>query len=816
LTAVALALGSAAASAGTVHYPDAASAGVISTVAGGVGGPGLATNIAIEDPCGVSAAGQFVYVGDGLVQRVNEVTGKLTTPAGGVRRDAIPGGHVPLGDGAPATEAATEACGTAIDKDGNLVLADSGDALVRVVAAASGTFYGQAMTVGDIYRVAGGGSGRGITGNGGPAAKATLDDPVALTVDSDGNLVVADSGGAQVPAEVQVVATSNGTFYGQAMTAGDIYAIAGGKAGVSGGGGPATKAGLGTSIGQVWPDAAGNLILADGSANRIRVIAEHTGTFYGVHMTAGDIYSVAGNGKPGFTGDGGPATQAELSSPGGVAVDHAGNLLIGDTSNDRVRMMAAQTGEAYGIAVTAGHIYTIAGCGTKKCGNGDGGPAVKGQLQAPDGIAFDQTGNVIVSEHGAGRISDQRRVQLIAVSSGTFYRQHMTAGDIYTVAGDGRRGYSGDGGPAKQAVIVAWADRVMVDSAGNLVLPAGQNNRVRVVAATTGTFYGTPMTAHHIYTVVGGGGFHHIGDGGPATQAGMNFPAGVAVDPHGNLVVADQGNNRVRVVAESTGTFYGQAMTARDIYTVAGDGTRGYAGDGGPARQAELNFLSGLAVDTAGNVVLADEANNRVRVVAYRTGTFYGIPMTAGDIYTVAGDGTRGDSGDGGPAVGAALDRPKDVTIDHHGNLVVADTGNNRVRVVAVATGTFYGVHMTADHIYSVAGNGTSGFSGDGGPATGAAMNGPTSVAIDPHGSVMIIDQHNNRVRVVAAATGTFYGVRMTAGNIYTVAGNGLAGYSGDGGPATKAMLFSPTGVAVSSQGNLYVADQYRVREISP
>jgi secreted PhoX family phosphatase len=813
---VALALGSVAARAGTVHHPDAAGAGVIGTAAGGAGG-GLATNVAIENPCGVTSAGQFLYVGDGLVQRVNEVTGVLTTPAGGVRRKAVPIGHVPLGDGAPATEAATDACGTAIDKDGNLVLADSGDTLVRVVAATSGTFYGQAMTAGDIYGVAGGGSGHGIAGNGGPAVKATLDDPVAVTVDTAGNLVIADSGGASVPAEVQVVATSNGTFYGRPMTAGDIYAIAGGKAGVgvSGDGGPAAKAGLGTSIGQVWLDAAGNLVLADSSANGIRVIAEHTGTFYGQQMTAGHIYTIAGNGKPGFAGDGGPATQAELSSPAGVGVDHAGNVLIADTGNNRVRMTAAQTGEAYGIPVTAGHIYTIAGCGTK-CGAGDGGPALKGQLQTPDGIAIDQTANVIVSEFGAGRISDQRRVRAIAVSNGTFYRQHMTAGDIYTVAGTGRRGYSGDGGPAKKAVIIAWADRVMVDGAGNLVLPAGQNNRVRVVAATTGTFYGIRMTAHHIYSVAGGGGFYHIGDGGPATLAGLNFPAGVALDPHGNLLIADQGNNRVRVVAESTGTFYGQAMTARDIYTVAGNGTRGYSGDGGPARQAKLNFLSGLAVDTAGNVVLADEANNRVRVVAERSGTFYGIPMTVGDIYTVAGNGTRGFSGNGGPAASAALDHPKDVTIDHRGNLVIADTDNNRIRVVAAATGTFYGVHMTADHIYSVAGNGTGGFSGDGGPATGAALKSPTALAIDSHGSLMIADQHNNRIRMVAAVAGTFYGVRMTAGNIYTVAGNGFAGYSGDGGPATKAMLFSPTGVAVDSQGDLYAADQYRVREISP
>jgi sugar lactone lactonase YvrE len=828
MAAAALAHGGVAARAGTVQYPDAGSAGTISTVAGGVGGPGLATNVALDYPCSVTSKGHFLYVGDGLVQRVNEVTGVLTTPAGGVRRYATRHAEqVPLGDGGPAKWAATNACGIAIDKHGNVVLADGRDSLVRVVAASSGTFYGQTMTAGDIYHVAGGGRGHGIAGNGGPAVKAKLADPVTVTVDHAGNLVIADSGNTviadsgstHVAAEVQVVAASSGTFYGQQMTAGDIYGIAGRAAGlrVSGDGGPAAKAGLGTSIGQIRLDAAGNLVLADGSANGIRVIAEHRGTFYGRQMTAGDIYTVAGDGARGFTGDGGLATKAELSSPAGVAVDGAGNLLIADTGNNRVRMRAASSGEAYGIPVTAGHIYLIAGCGTK-CPLGDGGPAADGKLVEPDGIAVDKAGNVIVSEHGEGKISFYRRVQAVAASSGTFYAQHMTAGDIYTVAGFGWRGYSGDGGPAKKAVIVAFSDRVMVDSAGNLVLPAGQNERVRVVAAKTGTFYDVRMTAGHIYTVAGGGrGFYHLDCGGiPATRAAINFPDGAAVDPHGNLVIGDQGNNRVLVLPDNTGTFYGMPMKAGHLYCVAGNGNRGYSGDGGHATKATLSEVSGLAIDAAGNVVFADLGNNRVRVVAEATGNFYGIPMTAGDIYTVAGNGTPGHSGDGGPAISAELNGPKDVKIDHHGNLVIADGSNNRIRVVADTTGEFYGVHMTADHIYSVAGNGTAGFSGDGGPATSAALDHPTALAIDSHGNLLIADEFNNRIRVVAEKSGSFYGIAMTAGNIYTLAGNGSGGYSGDGGPATKAMLFYPTGVAVSSQGNLYVADYYRVREVRP
>ena len=169
-------------------------AGVIATVAGGVGGPGPATQVAIDFPCSVTSAGRHLYVGDGLVQKVDEATGWLTTPAGGVRRQAVFAEHVPLGNGGPAEEAAISACGTAVDRAGNLVLADGLDRFIRVVAAGSGTFYGQAMTAGHIYAVAGTGKGPGITGNGGPATRAVLSETVAVRVDHAGDLVIADDG----------------------------------------------------------------------------------------------------------------------------------------------------------------------------------------------------------------------------------------------------------------------------------------------------------------------------------------------------------------------------------------------------------------------------------------------------------------------------------------------------------------------------------------------------------------------------------------------------------------------------------------------
>jgi trimeric autotransporter adhesin len=778
-------------------------AGTVSTVAGGVGGPGTATKVSL-DPCGVTWAGGFLYAADngGSVRKVGP-TGNLTTPAG---TETVG----PLGDGGAATRASLDgACGLAVDHSGNLLIADSGHERVRVVAAATGTFYGQAMTAGRIYTVAGDGT-KGFSGDGGPATSAELSGPAGVAVDGAGNLVIADWGNHRV----RVVAVATGTFYGQAMTAGDIYTVAGdGKAGFSGDGGPATSAELSLPEGMegVAVDGAGNLVIADWGNHRVRVVAAATGTFYGQAMTAGDIYTVAGDGTSGFSGDGGPATSAELSLPTAVAVDGAGNLVIADYSNARVRVVAAATGTFYGQAMTAGDIYTVAGSANGGS-SGNGGPATSARLRFPEGVAVDGAGNLVIADTG------NSWVRVVAAATGTFYGQAMTAGDIYAVAGAGISEYSfsGDGGPATSAQL-RNPEGVAVGRAGNLAIADTFNNRVRVVAVATGTFYGRAMTAGRIYAVAGGNKSGFSGDGGPATSAELFDPEGLAVDRAGNLLIADSQNERVRVVAAATGTYYGQAMTAGDIYTVAGGGT-GYlgVGDGGPATSAELSLPAAVAVDGAGNLVIADTAHYRVRVVAVETGTFYGQAMTAGDIYTVAGDGTRGFSGDGGPATSAELDNPDGVAVDGAGNLVIADSQNNRVRVVAAATGTFYGQAMTAGDIYTVAGDGTAGFSGNGGPATSAELDTPGGVAVDGAGNLVISDSGNNRVRVVAAATGTFYGQAMTAGHIYTVAGDGTGGFSGDGGPATSAEFNGPGEVAVDGAGNLVIADtgSYRVREV--
>src|SRR5205823_8124202 len=205
---------------------------------------------------------------------------------------------------------------------------------------------------------------------------------------------------------------------------------------------------------------------------------------------------------------------------------------------------------------------------------------------------------------------------LVAANSGTFFGQVMSQGRIYGIAGNGRPGYTGDGGPAASARVGQPPGGVAFDGAGNLLIADTGNNRIRVVPAASGTFYGQAMTLAHIYTVAGNGTGGFAGDGGPATAAKLNAPGAVTVDAAGNLVIADTYNNRIRVVAATSGTFYGQAMTAGDIYTVAGNGRFSYAGDGGPASAAALNEPTAVAIDAAGNLVIADSENNRIRVVA--------------------------------------------------------------------------------------------------------------------------------------------------------------------------------------------------------
>jgi uncharacterized repeat protein (TIGR02543 family) len=334
---------------------------------------------------------------------------------------------------------------------------------------------------------------------------------------------------------------------------------------------------------------------------------------------------------------------------------------------------------------------------------------------------------------------------------------------INTVAGTGTAGYSGDGLAATSAQL-NYPKGVAVDSSGNLYIADQLNHRIRKVA-TDGT----------ISTVAGTGTAGYSGDSGVATSAQLNTPLGVAVDSSGNLYIADNSNNRIRKVAAIDGK----------ISTVAGTGAYGYSGDGGAATSAQLKSPNGVAVDSNFNLYIADYQNNRIRKVTAADGT----------ISTVAGTGTAGYSGDGGAATSAQLQYPQGVAVDSNFNLYIGDSTNNRIRKVAAIDST----------ISTVAGTGTAGYSGDGLAATSAMLNSPIGVTVDSSGNLYIADYMNVRIRKVAMD-----------GTISTVAGTGSAGYSGDGIAATSAKLQYATGVALDSNGNLYIADffNHRIRKV--
>jgi hypothetical protein len=464
----------------------------------------------------------------------------------------------------------------------------------------------------------------------------------------------------------------------------------------------------------------GNLYIADAQNNRVRRV----GAADGVATT------IAGNGVAGYSGDGGLATAGSLNVPVGLAVDNSSNLYIADAGNNVVRKVTP-----------AGTITTIAGDGTEGF-SGDGGPATAASLTAPAGVTVDSGGNIYISDPG-NRI-----------------RKVTPAGIITTVAGTGIAGFSGDGGPAIAASIRGPVG-VAVDSLGNLYIADYANKRIRKVSPDA------------VMSTIAGVGGSTFGDGGPATAALLNSPAGMAIDTAGNLYITDQGDSRTRKVTP-----------AGTITTVAGSGTAGFSGDGGPAGAALLNSPLGVTLDSTGNVYIADVVNNRIRKVT-----------ADGIISTVAGNGTADYTGDGGPATAASLNTPTGVAADGTGNLYVADAGNNRIRKVTPA-----GV------ISTFAGNGTADYTGDGGLATAASLNTPLSVAVDNAGNVFIADAGNNRVRKATQA-----------GVISTFAGNGIADYTGDGRQATVASLDVPAAVTLDGTGNVYIADtgNNRIRKVT-
>ena len=575
-------------------------------------------------------------------------------------------------------------------------------------------------------------------------------------------------------------------------------------------------------------DGAGNLFIVDNGNNRIRKVD-----------AAGIITTVVGTGTLGFSGDGGAATNAKVSSPNGLALDAAGNLFIADYNNHRIRKVAAN-----------GIITTVAGKGTSTY-TGDGGAATNAGVPYPLDVAVDAAGNLFIASYSTHRI---RRVG--------------TNGIITLVAGTGTQGYSGDGGAATNAMLNS-PQGLAVDAAGNLFI--AEFKRVRRVG-TDGT----------ITSVAGNGTYGYSGDGGLATNAALSSLNHLAVDGMGNLLVADSANYRIRLIgtnglittvagngtngftgdgglatnttvpgmgvaAGRDGSFFvAENGTARVrkvdanglITTVAGNGSLNwaFAGNGCDARNAQLHYPEAVALDPVGNLFITDRGNFRIRRVD-----------TNNLITTVAGNGQEGFSGDGGPATEATFREPIGVAADAAGNVFIADWRSSCIRKVGadgiimlvagrgsetpydgtVATNAQLSSPTTAtldaagNLLFSdyhtirslgtnglltrLAGTGFSGYSGDDGPAKLAMLNGPWGIAVDPVGNVFIADAGNHRIRRVD-----------TNGVIATVAGSGTAGFSGDGGAATNAQFNSLGGLAVDAAGNLFIADSlnHRIRKV--
>jgi sugar lactone lactonase YvrE len=769
--------------------------GIMTLVAGnGTGGftgdGGAATNAELGQPSAVAVdlTGNL-FIADSGNSRIRKVgtNGIIRTVAGN-------GSAGYGGDGGPATNASLDLvfstiyrAGVVVDADGTLFIGDTANNRIRKVG-----------TNGIITTIAGKG-GQSFFGDGGPATNAYLSDPTALALDGNGNLFVADS----INQRVREIDTN-----------GIINTVAGGGSG--GLGGAATNFVLEEPFGLAF-DADGNLFISVYFFDDIRR-KSNEGFVYQV-WTNGIISLIAGSaigsGAPPY-GDGGPASDAFLEVVGGIAVDAGDELFISDGSHDRVRKVNL-----------GGPVLTLNNLTTNNVGTYDvivTGPygsvtssvvsltvlvpatiTVQPQNQF---VAVGSNATLNVAATGTPPLNYQWYFDSAALTGQTNCTLALTAlsptnsgsyqvivtnlyGSVTSSVASLSIGFSPQiiGLPPTQAAVLG----------GNTVLTAAvsgtgpfdyqwQLNGTNLLARTISTFAGAATNA--------------LGDGGPATNADLFNPNGIAIDVNGNLYIANTGLNRIRKIG-----------TNGIVTTVAGGGNNN-PGNGGLATQANLDGPFGLAVDATGNFFIFDYLNGvtcRVGtngiISAWSTNALHfpgglavdinddlfcsyeyrvvGEFLTNGTSIAFAGDGSPGYSGDGGAATNAELSEPAGLTLDAGGNLFIADKGECRVRRVG-----------TNGVITTVAGNGYSGFYGDGGLATNAELNAPVGVAVDPNGNLFIADTGNNRIREVT-----------TNGIITTIAGNGAAAFSGDGGAATSAALNQPSDVAVDAFGNLYISD---------
>ena len=690
----------------------------------------------------------------------NKLIRKIT-PAGVV--GTIAGNGIDgYSDGAAVSAQFKWASGIAVDKTGLIYVVDQGNQRVRTINPGVRNIYTIAGTSGvagtyaaaaDTSAVRTAATTALTAQNGQPATSAKFNNPRAISVDSSGNIYVAEQ---------------NYHCIRKFTPGGNITTIAGtAVSGFSGDGvvGGATSANFDFAA-SVTIDANGDLLVADYNNNRIRKIILSTGT----------VTTIAGTGTAGST-NGAPTTAATFKNPLAVAVDPSGNIYVADNGNNVIRKIPAGGGDTSTITTTG---YTLVGpqsvivgptgllyvsdtgqnrilsvnpstgatsviAGKESGAAGyftdiNSAAATDAQITYPRNATVDSAGNIYVADTSNFRI-----------------RKVSTNGIISTIAGTGIQSASstalnGDGGQAINATF-AGPSCVIVDPAGNLYVADAGNHRIRMIAPDG-----------IISTVAGTGTAGTANEGSAATSAQLNNPLSMVMDSSGNIYVAENAGNRVY-----------KFKVGGILTRFAGTGVSGYTGDNAPATSAKLNAPQGIGIDSNRNIYIGDTSNHCIRKVT-----------PGGTITTIAGTGTAGFAGDGGPATSALLNQPVGVSVDSSGNIYVADYWNQRVRMITPG-GT----------ISTVAGTGTGGNSGDGGLATAANLGNPMDVRLDTAGNLYVTNYSSHTIRKITRA-----------GIISTVVGTGTGGYAvGGNGLATSTPLKTPVNLALDSAGNLYVAD---------